>query len=187
MLGAGASGVEIASGCSSVSHAPAVSMTRPPNFVPGIGLGTEPQARMIVLASISSPPTVTLPPPASAPSPSITSMPFFLNSPATPPVSVLMTLSRRCATAAKSTCTPPCTLSPNSSASSISALTSATRSTALAGMHASLRQRPPTTPALSTTAVFIPTCAARIAATYPPGPDPITTQSYERSAIGGAP
>ena len=43
-------------------------------------------------------------------------------------------------------------------------MTSATRRIALAGMHASFRQRPPVLP-FSTTAVFIPSCAARIAAT----------------------
>src|SRR5206468_2223098 len=36
--------------------------------------------------------------------------------------------------------------------------------------------------ALSTIAVFIPSCAARIAATYPPGPAPITIRSKFDSA-----
>ena len=90
---------------------------------------------MIVLASIRLPFTVTAPGPASAPSPSITSIPFFLNSPATPPVSVLITFRRRAVTPAKST-TGSDTLIPYSSASRISESTSATRSTALAGMHA---------------------------------------------------
>src|SRR5690348_3704305 len=35
----------------------------------------------------------------------------------------------------------------------------------------------------STSAVFMPSCAARIAATYPPGPPPTTTRSNEVSAI----
>ena len=43
-------------------------------------------------------------------------------------------------------------------------MTSATRRIDFAGMQASLRQRPPVSP-FSTTAVFIPSCAARIAAT----------------------
>ena len=42
--------------------------------------------------------------------------------------------------------------------------TSATRRIAFAGMQASFRQRPPVFP-FSTTAVFIPSWAARIAAT----------------------
>src|SRR5262245_22122142 len=53
-------------------------------------------------------------------------------------------------------------------------------------MHASFRQRPPTLP-FSTTAVFIPTCAARIAPTYPPGPEPITLQSYLLSGMAMEP
>ena len=47
---------------------------------------------------------------------------------------------------------------------STSSITSATRRIDLAGMQASLRQRPPTLP-FSITAVFMPSCAARIAAT----------------------
>ncbi len=110
-------------------------ITRPPNCVPGIGFFTEPVARMIVLAEIWLPPTVTEPAPASAPSPSMYSIPFFLNRPATPPVRVLITFSRRALTPAKSTSGSE-TLIPKSSASRISDSTSATRSTALAGMQA---------------------------------------------------
>src|SRR5919198_3544831 len=66
---------------------------------------------------------------------------------------------------------------PKSPACWVSEKTSATRRIAFAGMQASFRQRPPTSP-FSTTAVFIPSWAARIAATYPPGPEPITMQSY---------
>jgi hypothetical protein len=72
----------------------------------------------------------------------------------------------------------PRPLTPNPSASGISNSTSATRSTALAGIQATLRQRPPTN-CYSITAVFIPSWAARIAVTYPPGPEAITMQSYE--------
>ena len=66
-------------------------------LVPGIGFLTEPVARMTALAaSISSPSLLVAdaarcPSPVSAPSPSMKSMPFFLNRPQTPPVSVLMT------------------------------------------------------------------------------------------------
>jgi hypothetical protein len=86
-----------------------------------------------------------------------------------------MTLRRRSPTAAKSIWRSG-TVMPNSDASSISETMSATRSTAFAGMHATLRQRPPMSP-FSTTAVFMPSWAARIAVTYPPGPDPMTMQS----------
>ena len=114
-------------------------MMRPPNSVPGSGLGTEPVARMTVFASISVPsklpPTLTLPSSVTEPWPSMYSILFFLNRPATPPVSVEMTFSRRAMTLAKST-ERSGTEMPKSSASSISASTSATRRTALAGMQA---------------------------------------------------
>ena len=127
-------------GSSSKPQASSVPMMRPPKRVPGIGLGTEPVARMTPLAtSISSPskfpPTFTLPSEVTEPWPSMTSIPFFLNRPLTPPVSVLTTFRRRCVTAPKSTSGSP-TLMPKSSASRTSCSTSATRSTALAGMHA---------------------------------------------------
>jgi hypothetical protein len=77
-----------------------VPITRPPNCAPGIGRLTEPVARMIVLAEIVSPLTVTAPSPASEPSPSITSILFFFISAATPPVSVEMTFVRRAETPA---------------------------------------------------------------------------------------
>ena len=86
-------------GSSVSAHASSVPITRPPNSVPGIGLLTEPVASTIVFAAIVCPPTVTCPAPASAPSPSISSIEFFLNRPATPPVSVLTTFSRRAVTA----------------------------------------------------------------------------------------
>src|ERR1700751_429433 len=51
-------------------------------------------------------------------------------------------------------------------------------------MQPQLRQMPPNC-SRSTTAVFMPSCAARIAATYPPGPPPSTMVSKEVSAMGG--
>ena len=122
-------------GSSSSAQASSVPITRPPNCAPGIGRFTEPVASRIVLAAIVWSPTVTRPPPASDPEPSIRSILFFLNRPETPPVRVLTTFWRRALTPAKST-SGSATLIPNSSASRISDSTSATRSTALAGMHA---------------------------------------------------
>src|SRR5689334_1146440 len=49
---------------------------------------------------------------------------------------------------------------------------------AFVGIQPQFKHVPPTTGARSTTAVRKPTCAARIAATYPPVPEPITTTSY---------
>ena len=78
-------------------------------------------------------------------------------------MSVLTTLSR-CFVAPPYSTDAPSTLIPKSPACWVSWKTSATRSIAFAGMHASFRQRPPTL-FFSTTAVFMPSCAARIAAT----------------------
>ena len=75
---------------------------------------------------------------------------------------------------------------PKEPACSTSLITSATRRIDLAGMQASLRQRPPVFP-FSTTAVLRPSWAARMAATYPPGPDPMMMQSYSFSGMGGEP
>jgi hypothetical protein len=45
-------------------------------------------------------------------------------------------------------------------------------------MHPTLRQVPPKVEYFSTKAVLRPNCAQRMAETYPPGPEPITTTSY---------
>src|SRR5699024_12507604 len=55
--------------------------------------------------------------------------------------------------------------------------TCALLSRALVGIQPQFRHTPPSSD-FSTMAVFIPFCAAFIAATYPPGPLPITTTSY---------
>src|SRR5688572_19678216 len=51
-------------------------------------------------------------------------------------------------------------------------------SSALDGIHPTLRQVPPRVLYFSTIAVLNPNCAHRIAATYPPGPEPITVTLY---------
>src|SRR5512147_1950680 len=45
-------------------------------------------------------------------------------------------------------------------------------------MHPIRRHVPPSSFSFSTHATSIPSCAARIAAMYPPGPAPITTRSW---------
>ena len=154
-------------GWSAVSHIPAVSTIRPPNWRSPTGRGIEPQARITEPASISEPsnepPTFTLASSVTEPKPSIRSILFFSNSIDTPPVSVLITLSRCFLAPPKSNCTSPA-LMPKDFASLTSFIASATRSTAFAGMQASFRQRPPTLP-FSITAVFMPSWAARMAAT----------------------
>lgn len=67
---------------------------------------------------------------------------------------------------------------------------SALRRSAFEGMQPTFRQTPPQYFS-STIAVFSPSCAARIAATYPPGPAPSTTTSkcsdmHPDYAAGGA-
>src|SRR6187399_3320269 len=52
-------------------------------------------------------------------------------------------------------------------------------SSALVGMHPQIRQVPPSAFWRSITATFFPSCEARMAATYPPVPAPMTTTSYE--------
>ena len=103
--------------------------------MPGIAFFTDPVASTIVCAWISASPARTVPPEVSAPADSMTSTLFFFIRPATPPVSVLTTFSRRAMTPSQSTSGSD-TLSPKSPASRISASTSAVRRTALAGMHA---------------------------------------------------
>src|SRR5258706_3453098 len=53
-------------------------------------------------------------------------------------------------------------------------------------MQPTLRQVPPKVESFSTTAVFSPSCAARMAHTYPPGPVPMTMRSYA-TAIAPSP
>src|SRR5579872_5049011 len=64
-------------------------------------------------------------------------------------------------------------------------LISDVRSSALVGMQPQLRHMPPSW-SRSTMAVFMPSCAARMAATYPPGPPPTMTMSKFWSAIRGS-
>ncbi len=65
---------------------------------------------------------------------------------------------------------------PNSSNVRRFCQTSAFLSKALVGIQPQFRHIPPSS-AFSTNATFIPSWAARIAATYPPGPDPMTIKS----------
>src|SRR3712207_5165917 len=78
---------------------------------------------------------------------------------------------------ATSTCTSP-TVKPWASALwRICSYSSEESRSALEGMHPTRRQVPPSAPSFTTHATLIPSCAARIAATYPPGPAPNTTRS----------
>jgi hypothetical protein len=109
----------------------------------------------------------------------IQSILFFLNNSSTPPVSPLTILSFLVCTWAMSMPTAACPMVRPHSCQFCATLSAwACSSSALVGMQPQLRHVPPSTGARSTTAVRSPSCAARIAATYPPVPDPITTTSY---------
>ena len=151
-------------GSSSIAQASSVPMIGPPNSVPGMGRPTDPVARMIAFVASSWRPSTSTPrPPVSVAAPSISSMSFFLSSIPTPPVRALITLPRCSATPGKSTVGSPTTI-PCSPALRTSSRRSADRRTALAGMQATLRHRPPMW-VRSMTAVFRPSWEARIAAT----------------------
>src|SRR5690606_27983164 len=69
------------------------------------------------------------------------------------------------------------TSTPYSDASFVWRYISAYRRKGFVGRHPRYKQVPPKF-SRSTTATCIPSCAARIAATYPPVPPPKTTRSY---------
>src|SRR4051812_774082 len=150
---------------------------------PGTLRGCDPVATMISLRAVSvcccPSVTSTLPFPARRPLPLIQSILFFLNSSSTPPVRPLTIRSLRdwtCAMSRPMAASP--SVKPHSFQSWAILSECACSSSAFVGMQPQFRQVPPRTGARSTTAVRRPSCAARIAATYPPVPDPITTTSY---------
>ncbi len=97
-----------------------------------------------------------------------------------PPVRPDTILSLRACTAAMSidTAAPSMPVSPHSFAACATLSACACSSSAFVGMQPQMRQVPPSAFWRSTTATFNPSCAARMAATYPPVPAPITTTSY---------
>ena len=109
------------------------------------------------------------------PVPSMYSTLFFFRRKATPLVSFSTTCRLRSIALPKSGWIS-LTVIPKSAALLNKLRTSAFLSNALLGMQPQLRQTPPTS-SFSTNAVFRPSWPARIAATYPPGPPPMTTRS----------
>ena len=71
----------------------------------------------------------------------------------------------------------PATEIPRSFACPISEKTSAVCNRTFVGMHPTFRHVPPIGP-FSINVTFAPSCAARIAATYPPGPPPMTDTRF---------
>ena len=118
---------------------------------------------MIVFASVK------------VPQPSISVILFFFIRKWTPLAIRSATARLRLNAAPKSKVTSP--LMPNVFASWVKMwASSALRSSALVGMQPTLRQTPPQY-FFSMIAVYSPSWAARMAATYPPGPAPSTTTS----------
>ena len=107
--------------------------------------------------------------------PQITSTLFFFIRKPTPPLSCFDTARERATTFSMSNETSFAD-SPNSLAWFMWSYISAERSSALVGMQPQLRQMPPRC-LFSTIAVFSPSCDARIAVTYPPGPEPMMMTS----------
>ena len=108
--------------------------------------------------------------------PSMTTTLFFFNKWATPPDRRPATFRDLATTFSRLTEISPVTSIPNSDRWSRLWRNSAARNKALVGMQPQFRQMPPRC-SFSTTQADRPSCAARMAATYPPGPPPTTTTS----------
>ena len=157
-----------------------VTIDLPSGSIPGNDRARAPVAMMTWLALMT------------VPSDKCTSRPFFSGLPMVAVASITGTLFflRRCVTpddrraetlrvlltnAGTSTVTSPTEI-PKDFISSIECRNSAARNSAFVGIHPQFRQIPPRCSRSITTA-FMPSWAARIAATYPPGPPPITAIS----------
>src|SRR5262245_45579836 len=126
----------------------------------------------------------TTPPRVSRPVPSTYETLFFLNRNSTPFAWRSATSRLRWMTRPKSARMLSATM-PRAAAVCSSANRAASARIAFDGMHPQLPQTPPGL-SRSTTAVRSPSWAARIAATYPPGPAPTTIRSYSGMAFAGA-
>ncbi len=172
-------------GTSESSRASRAVQTSFPNSKPGMAMGRAPVARMNAGAStrVFSPPAST----SIAFGPTKTAVPFSTSTPLpfsswpTPPTSFFTTPSLKARSLATSTVGSPARI-PRPAAARMSSTRFPAAMKALDGIHPQFRQTPPSD-SLSTSAVFFPSCASRMAATYPPGPAPITTASKFLVAI----
>ena len=96
---------------------------------------------------------------------------------ATPPTSLATTASFLLMAAGRSTSTEPSLMPCSAAWCRAKASCSEEWSSALLGMQPTLRQVPPRVGRFSTSATLRPSCAARNAQTYPPGPAPMTMRS----------
>ena len=157
-----------------------VESTQSSESRPSIGgrSGNEPVATIADLNVTSSPPSTAIVfASLKRPTPFTHSTPFALKSDATPPVICLTTPAFHWfAVARSSSGSPIWTPSlPNVSCASLSDHAVCTH--AFVGMQPTRRQVPPSSGSFSTQATLAPSCAARIAAVYPPGPPPSTAMS----------
>src|SRR6185437_4510829 len=118
--------------------------------------------------------------PVSVPVPSSQVILFFLKRNSTPLEFCVLTARERFIATLYSVVTSP-TFTPNAFAPRARCATAALSSSAFAGMHPQSTQVPPS-PSRSTTPTVSPSCAQRIAPTYPAGPPPRKITSKE--AIG---
>src|SRR5581483_5998822 len=145
---------------------------------PPIGgrIGNEPVATIADLnATSSAPSTASVLASLNRPFPRTHSTPFALKSEATPCVICLTTFAFHSFDAAKSSSGSPTRSFANVSSASFSANAVCTH--AFVGMQPTRRHVPPSASSCSTQTAFAPSCAARIAAVYPPGPPPRTATS----------
>ena len=113
------------------------------------------------------------------PKPWCTVIPFFFIKKSMPPTVCSTTSPLRAIMRLKSNFNPPVEMPWVSNWCAAWWKCSELSSNALDGMHPTFKQVPPRELYFSTNAVFLPNCAARMAATYPPGPLPITMTSYD--------
>ena len=157
------------SGTRSSASAPVEdTIRRSSNAKPGSGMLSEPVATMIAPASTPALPSSERDPARArrcGPRPFSQSTLFLRNRNSTPRVSVVTTLSLRSIIAARSSPTSPILTPCSARPWRASANFSEDCSSAFDGMQPILRQVPPSVSRLSTQAVRMPSCAARIAAT----------------------
>ncbi len=167
-----------------------VESTQRPESIPSIGgrSGYEPVATIALLKLTSSPPSTAIVfASLKRPVPLTHSTPFALKRLATPPVICLTTASFHSFALPKSRLASP-TETPNlAKLSSASLSAKAVCTQAFVGMHPTRRQVPPSSSSFSMQATLAPSCAARIAAEYPPGPPPrtATSTSIASSVLSG--
>ena len=157
-----------------------VESTQRSDSSPGIGgrIGNEPVAITADLNVTSSPPSTRIVfASLKVPAPFTHSTPFALKSEATPPVICLTTAAFHSFATPKSSLGSE-TVTPSFGNDSRAVCRNCAVCTqALVGMQPIRRQVPPSSGSFSMQITFAPSCAARIAAVYPPGPPPRTATS----------